>query len=464
MDRVLEYMKKFNMVESGDKIVVGVSGGADSLALLHILNKIKDDFSLELAVAHVHHGLRGEDADKDAKFVEGICRDWQIPFYIKKADVRKLASKWGLSEEEAGRKVRYDFFEQILKEIKGQKIALAHHRDDQAETILYNLIRGTGLKGLQGMKPVREGKIIRPLLQVSRQQIEAYCRENNLEYRIDLTNEENIYTRNRIRNVLIPYIQENFNPNFSENLVRMGDIIREEEEFLSHYSNQLFQKWAKALDGEVRIPIDFFISNPKAISRRVIRLAIEKLVESMADISFIHTEEVLNIALYSSTGSMVDLPKNLKAKKDYEAIVIFDDRKSRDIPSFQYPIAIPGKLYIKELDMEIVCQQVEKPDVLRKGIWCIYIDRDRIQGELVVRNRRDGDRFQPFGMKGTKKLKDYFIDRKIPREERGAIPLVVDDRNIIWVVGHQINDQYKVTQNTKNVLQFKINKKCNNKS
>lgn len=462
MDRVLEYIKKFNMIESGDKIVVGVSGGADSLALLHILNEIKNLFPLELVVAHVHHGLRGKEADSDAEFVEGICRDWQIPFYIKKADVRKLASSWGLSEEEAGRKVRYDFFEDLLKEIGGQKIALAHHRDDQAETILYNLIRGTGLKGLQGMKPVREGKIIRPLLQISRRQIEAYCREKNLKYRVDSTNEEIVYTRNRIRNVLIPYIQKNFNPNFSDSLVRMGDIIREEEEFLSQYSNQQFDKWAVASDGEVKIPIDFFSSSPKAVSRRIIRLAIGKLAKSMADISFAHIEEVLNMALYSSTGSTLDLPGTLKAKIDYEALVIFDAKENFDIPPFQYPISIPGKLYIKELELEIVCQQVEKPDVLNKGIWCIYVDKDKIQGSLAVRNRRDGDRFQPLGMNGSKKLKDYFIDRKVPRSERDAIPLVVDGNNIIWVAGHQINENYKVTRNTKNILQLKIIKQCNN--
>ena len=462
MDRVLEYMKKYNMVESGDKIVVGVSGGADSLALLHILNEIKNIFFLELVVAHVHHGLRGKDADTDAEFVEGICRDWQIPFYIKKVNVKELASKWGLSEEEAGRKVRYDFFEQILKDIKGQKIALAHHRDDQAETILYHLIRGTGLKGLQGMKPVRDGKIIRPLLQISRQQIEEYCREKNLKYRVDLTNKDIVYTRNRIRNLLIPYIQKNFNPNFAESLVRMGDIIREEEEFLSFYSNQKFDKWVVVSDGKVEIPIDFFNSSPKAISRRIVRLAVEKLAKSMDDISFVHTEEVLNMALHSPTGSTLDLPGNLKARKDYEALVILDDKKTYSIPPFQYPITIPGKFYIKELELEIVCQQVEKPDVLNKGIWCIYVDKDKIQGGLWVRNRRDGDRFQPLGMGGTKKLKDYFIDRKIPRGERDAIPLVVDENNIIWVVGHQINENYKITKNTKNILQLRISKRCKN--
>lgn len=462
LDKILEYIKKYNMVEPGDKIVVGVSGGADSLVLLHVLNEISPVFSLKLAVAHVHHGLRGKDADRDADFVEKICRDWQIPFYLKKVDVRELAYNWGISEEEAGRKVRYEFFDQVLRDIKGQKIALAHHRDDQAETILYHLIRGTGPKGLQGMKPVRDGRIIRPLLQISKKEIEEYCREKGLKYRVDATNKDTVYARNRIRNVVIPYIQKHFNPNFSESLIRLGDILQEEEEFLSYYSEQMFKKWVRVAYGEASIPLEFLNRCPKAIRRRIIRLAVEKLVNNMIDISYTHVEQVVNMALYSSAGSSLDLPGNLKIRKDYEALVLSNDEKTCSIPFFQYPITIPGRVFIKELDIEITCQRTEKPDVLHKGPRCIYVDADKIKGSLWIRNRKDGDRFQPLGMKGTKKLKDYFIDKKVPRSQRDAIPLVVDENSIIWVAGYQLNENYKITSKTRNIIQFKINTNCKN--
>jgi len=458
LDRILQYMKKYNMVEPGDKIIIGVSGGADSLALLNIFHEIKALFSLQLVAAHVHHGLRGKDADADAEFVEQICRDWQIPFYLKRADVRKLAADWGISEEEAGRRVRYEFFDQLLRDLNGQKIALGHHRDDQAETILFNLIRGTGIKGLQGMKPVREGKIIRPLLQISKEEIEQYCYEKGLKFRVDATNEENVYVRNRIRNVVIPYIKKHFNPNFSDSLVRMGDILAEEDQFLSCYTEELFNKWATISAGEISIPLEFLNDCCKAIRRRVIRLAVERMAGSMKDISYTHIEQILNIALDSSVGSMLDLPGNLRVKKDYEMLCFSSSKNSDSFSAFQYPIPVPGRVHIEDLNVEITCRRVDRPDVLNRGPWCIYIDSDKIKGSLWVRNRRDGDRFQPLGMKGTKKLKDYFIDRKIPRDQRDAIPLVVDESNIVWVAGYQLNDNYKVTPNTTNVLELKIYK------
>ncbi|NLN42380.1 MAG: tRNA lysidine(34) synthetase TilS [Clostridiales bacterium] len=465
IERVLEYIRKHNMLEPGHKVVVGVSGGADSLALIHILGRIKKYIPLTLFVAHVNHGLRGEAAREDADFVEAMAKEWGYKFFLKEAKVSKLAKEWGVSEEEAGRKVRYDFFKEVLDEVGGHRIALAHHRDDQAETILHNIIRGTGLAGLSGIKPVRDEIFIRPLLEISRKEIEDYCHQNGLKYRIDHTNEEIIYTRNRIRHMVIPMIEEHFNPNFSSSLVRMGDILREEEDFLANYTNKVFGKIAKHKNNEVKISLLDFIMCHKAIQARVIRHGLEFLKKDLVGIEQVHIEGVLNLALNSNVGSILNLPNDIMARKDYDYLVLSLGKttKGKDfvpVPDFLYELPIPGKVLIPELGVEISAQLEEKSTVLNKGNKCIYIDAEAVQGDkLYVRNRRNGDRFKPLGMKGTKKLKDFFIDNKISRYKRDSIPLVVDRYNIIWVVGHQISQDYRVTKDTNRLLKLEIKEK-----
>lgn len=465
VEKVLEYIKKHNMLEAGHKVVVGVSGGADSLALIHILDQIRKYMPLTLYVAHVNHGLRGEAARQDAEFVEAMAREWGHEFFIKEAKVAELAKEWGLSEEEAGRKLRYDFFREVLDKVGGHRIALAHHRDDQAETILHNIIRGTGLAGLSGIKPVRDKIFIRPLLEISRKEIEDYCQQYGLRYRIDHTNEEIIYTRNRIRHVVIPMIEEHFNPNFSSSLVRMGNILREEEDFLAHYTSQVFQKIAKYKDNEVKISLSDFIKCHKAIQARLIRHGLELLKKDLVGIEHVHIEGVLNLAQNSNVGAILNLPHDIMVRKDYAYLLLSIAKTSQGkdlvaVPEFLYELAIPGKVFIPELGVEISAKLQEKSTVLNKDNKCIYIDAEAVQGDkLVVRNRRNGDRFKPLGMKGTKKLKDFFIDNKIPRHKRDSIPLVVDKSNIIWVVGHQINQDYRVTRNTKRLLKLEIKEK-----
>jgi len=462
VERVYEYIKKHNMLEPGHKVVVGVSGGADSLALIHILGQISKYMSLTLYVAHVNHGLRGQAAREDANFVEAMAREWGYEFFLREANVSKLAREWGLSEEEAGRKVRYDFFKEVLDKVGGHRIALAHHRDDQAETILHNIIRGTGLAGLSGIKPVRDEIFIRPLLEISRKEIEEYCHQNDLRYRIDHTNEEIIYTRNRIRHMVIPMIEEHFNPNFSSSLVRMGDILREEEDFLAHYTNQVFNKIAKHKDNEVKISLSDFIKCHKAIQARILRQGLELLKKDLVGIEQVHIEGVLNLALNSNVGATLNLPADIKARKDYDYLVLSIGKTTEGkdfvpVPEFLYELPIPGRVFIPELGVEISAQLQDKSTVLNKGNKCIYIDAEAVQGDrLFVRNRRNGDRFKPLGMKGTKKLKDFFIDNKISRYKRDSIPLVVDKDNIIWVIGHQISQDYRVTKDTKRLLRLEI--------
>ncbi|NLJ40278.1 MAG: tRNA lysidine(34) synthetase TilS [Clostridiales bacterium] len=461
VEKVLRYINKYNMVEPGQGVVVGVSGGADSLALIHLLCQIRNRISISLYIAHVNHGLRGQEAVDDAEFVRAIAERWDLKFFLKEARVSELAKEWSLSEEQAGRRVRYDFFHSVLREVRGHKIALAHHSDDQAETIMHNIIRGTGLSGLSGMEPVRDGSIIRPLLCVSRGEIEDYCRQNGLEYREDRTNLDTIYTRNRIRGILIPLIEEQFNPNFSQSLLRMGDILGEDEEFLAKHAEKIFNSLARHGDNEVRFSIEGLKECPKAIRRRVLRRGLERLKKDLTNIGYVHIEALLRLIWDSQAGSRINLIEGLVARKDYEELVLYFDsagcrQRPLPVPDFEYELDIPGVAIIPQLNLVITVEGIEPPRVLDQGDGCIYIDEEAIKNGLTVRNRRDGDRFRPLGMSGTKKLKDYFIDQKVPRDKRDSIALVVDEDNIIWVAGYRMSEDYRIKKDTKKVLKIEV--------
>ena len=457
--KVLHTIHKYNMLLPGERVLVGISGGPDSVTLLHVLKQIRKDMDIEVYAAHVHHGIRGTVADRDAEFVAQLCQQWNVPLFVKRVDVPRLADEWGLTLEEAGRIVRYRFFDEVLRDIRGHKIALGHNRDDQAETILHHILRGAGMQGLQGIRPVRQNKFIRPLIEVSRAEIEEYCHRNGLEFRIDATNHDVAYTRNRIRHELIPYIKQHFNPNIVDALVRMGTIIRDEEEFLQDYCQKEYSRLVEAVDqNQLRIDLKGFLARPIAVRRRVLRMALMAIGGTLDEIGANHVEDVLDMAFSSTTGSMLTLPNGIKVLKDYGSIVVWRGELHSPVPPFEYPLDIPGSVTIKECGIEVVAQRVQYEEVSFSSSWRVYIDGDTICGRLWVRNRRQGDRFKPFGMEGTKKLKEYFIDRKVPRKERDCIPLVVDEKNIIWVVGWQIHDDYKVTPMTRNVVQLEARK------
>lgn len=455
LHKLLSTIERHRMIAIGDKVLVGVSGGADSIALLHMLNRLKAELKIELAVAHINHGLRGKDAHGDASYVANLCEQWGIPFFLKEVDVGQLSRAWGLSEEEVGRRVRFEFFDQVLSQLDGDKIALGHHQDDQVETILHNIIRGTGLEGLRGIKPIRDGKIIRPLLEIGRQEIERYLHGEGLSYRHDRTNDETIYTRNKLRLELIPYIDSELNARFTDSIIRMADILGAEDDFLSAYTCQLMEGNISKEPDRVAIPIAFLQSCHLAIQRRVLRSCIEELSEVMTDIGQKHIDGVLHMCNLNP-GSTMDLPLGLIVYRDYDTLIL--TRESiYSHGGFDIELHIPGTVFIEDIGIDITARHVKK---IRFGDPnCVYIDGDTISHTLRVRSRIDGDRFRPFGMRGSKKLKDFFIDEKIPRYERDAIPLVVDDGNIVWVAGHQIGDDYKITEDTDTIIELVLSKR-----
>ncbi|HBT50289.1 MAG: tRNA(Ile)-lysidine synthase [Caldanaerobacter subterraneus] len=456
IEKVLRTIEKYNMIEKDDKIVMGISGGPDSLCMLDVLFNLKGKFNLKLYVVHVNHMIRGEDAKKDAEFVEKLCKDLDLPFFLFEENVPYLAKKMGLSEEQAGRYVRYKAFEETLKRVGGNKIAVAHNKNDVAETVLLNILRGTGLRGLIGIKPVN-GNIIRPLIEIERREIEKYLKDKNLHPRIDHTNYEDLYTRNKIRLKVIPYIEEVFKIDLVENLSRMAAILLEEDDYLEAKCEEVFNQICEINGEEIKVDVDALKSQHTAIKRRLVRRMYFYVKGETDGLEYGHVEDVLNL-LDKPTSSKIDLPFEIEALKMYNNLVI-RKKKTKEKVKFKEVLKIPGVTTIEGIGkFKAYVVDISQVDDFNKGEYIKFFDYDKIKGEIVVKSREDGDRFSPLGMRGTKKLKEFFIDEKIPREERDYIPLVAIGKEIVWVVGYRMSEKFKVDKNTSKVLVIEYTK------
>ena len=295
--KIIETIRKYNLIEDGDKIVLGVSGGPDSISMLNILKEIKEEqiIKFEIYVAHINHMIR-EEAIDDEKYVEDYCNRNNIKCYIKRIDVIKIANDKRIGTEEAGRNVRYDFFEEILKETNSNKIAIAHNKNDKIETIIMHLLRGSGLSGLKGIEPIRDNKFIRPLIECERSEIEQYCEENKLNPRIDKTNFENEYTRNKIRNIVIPYIKQEFNPNILQTLSRLSDVVTEEVEYVDKQTQKIYQQiLIEKTDKQISLNLRKFNEQEKIIKSQLILLTTRQLMGSTQGIEKIHIEDIIKL-------------------------------------------------------------------------------------------------------------------------------------------------------------------------
>ena len=464
LEKIKKYIDDWHMLSKGDRVVVGFSGGPDSVALLHVLKELKGPMGIELFAAHVNHGLRGEASDEDAAFAEQLCGDWNIPFFRKEADIRALSRALHKSEEEAGRLIRYDFFHEIMENVKGNRIATAHHKNDQAETILHHIIRGTGMQGLSGIQPISDGCLIRPLLDVSRKEIEDYLREHGLCYRVDATNTDTSYTRNRIRKELIPTLMRDFNPDIVDSLARMGSIVREENDLMTEYCGGVYRECSSHGPGYVDLDLEKLLSCPVAVQKRLIRMAISQVRGSLEGVSYTHIGAIADLAARSRTGSVVGIPGSreyaspceITVEKGYGFLRFRKPGREDGPASFDIPLPVPGKGFLQDLGILMTAEEIDAKNGFGFSSECIYIDRKAVRGSLRIRQRRKGDRFKPLGLNGTKKLKDFFIDRKIPREQRDRIPLLVDEDNIIWVVGFQMNEDYRITPSSGDILKIGV--------
>lgn len=449
MLNIVEYtIKKYHMLNINEHIIIGVSGGADSMALLNVLISLKAKYFLNITAVHINHGLRGKEADEDEKFVLDFCRKNDVNAESFHFDIKKESKRLMLTEEETGRIIRYKAFNDVLEKYNADKIAVAHNINDNAETVLMNLFRGSGVNGLAGINPVRE-KIIRPLINCSREEIEQYCIKENILYRTDSTNSKTIYTRNKIRLDLIPWIKENLNNNIINSLSRTSNIIDEENNFLNQMAFKGFEECCIYKE-KVLINIEKFKDFDNVLKRRIIRIACLKFSRDLHDISYEHVNMILSL-LYKQTGKIVNLPYGLKAKRQYNNLLIYNE----EIPaeSFEYTIKIDNPVYIKQLNKKFVVSNNKYN--LNNG-YTIIFDLNKIKGDLILRSRKPGDKIFLRGVKGNKKIKDLFIDLKIPKDERESIPLLALENDILWVMDLKTSDFYKANENTKDKLYLHI--------
>lgn len=311
-DKVLNTIKRYEQIKSGDTIVVGVSGGPDSICLLNVLKNLQNELKINIVVAHINHMIRKE-ANSETVFVQDFCEQRDIKCFVKKADVLQIAKEKKLGTEEVGRKIRYDFFEEVKNLVGGNKIATAHNANDNAETVLMNFLRGSGSTGLKGIEPIRDNKLIRPIIECTRQEIEQYCNEKGLNPKYDKTNQENIYTRNKIRNMLIPYIQENFNPNIIETINRMSNLIATDEMYFKSIVKQSYKEtFISRTEKEIILDLKKFNVLEKVIKSRLIIYTINELLGTTNGIEKIHIEDVIKLCKNNIGNKYLTPNKNIK--------------------------------------------------------------------------------------------------------------------------------------------------------
>jgi tRNA(Ile)-lysidine synthase len=458
------------MVTWGDAVLVAVSGGPDSVALAHIMLTLAAEYSLHLAIAHLNHGLRGADSERDAEFVIALAHQLDIPIYTEKKDVLAFQRSRRLSLEEAGRRLRYDFFEAVSSKYGFNKIALGHHSDDNAELVLINLLRGSGPLGLSGIAPVRGDKIVRPLIRLRRAEIIKYLAEKKLSFVTDASNTDPAFMRNKIRHHLIPELQTAYNPGIIETLNRLGEIMRAENRWLDDaLKPALKQCVSYRTDQKISLVLHSFNQLPKAVKRRVIRKAIQGVKNDLRRITLQHIDAILNLIEKDRVSGRLNLPDNILVMRNTAEVTI-EKRTNVRTPQnwrkfqtcstdYQYPIPAAGTVYIKEADVSINLCEIDVqdlPDFKETEANVAFFDLDRLLFPLLVRNLRPGDRFSPLGVNGTQKVKKYFINRKIPAAHRRICPLLLSGGNIIWIAGHRIDNAVKVSRQTRRVLKAEL--------
>jgi tRNA(Ile)-lysidine synthase len=467
--RIRHTISVFQMLKNGDSVLVGVSGGPDSIALLQALVELSKTCPMRLGVAHLNHGLRGEESDSDEAFVLSSANALGLPCYIEKKSIFHDHSSKRISIEEAGREARYAFFNQVADREGFDKIAVGHHADDTAEIILINLIRGSGPSGLKGIPSVR-GKIIRPLIGVSRELILSYLKYNQIKYRIDSSNADQRFVRNKIRHQLLPILKSQYNPNISVALNRLGHLLSTEEEWLSQYIDQALEQCTHSKELHcIVLYIEKLQKLHLSIQRRVIRRSICHVKCDLRRISFAHVDAVMDLFKHDSKDLQLDLPDRIRIRTQKGLVLITKEKKnlrsSGRSGKTDRPVCFERTILASEINESPIiikernlCLKFEKRN--RKDIRDVtvlssdmaFFDWDRLTFPLKVRNYRPGDSFIPLGMTGRQPLKKFFINNKISRQHRLHVPILLSENKIIWVVGMRISDYVKVTPETKTVL------------
>ena len=475
-EKVFAYIREHHMLQAGDRVVAGVSGGADSVCLLFLLLEWQKEVPTDIAVVHVDHGIRAE-AGEDARYVEQLCEERGIPFFLTRAEVRNRARMEKISEEEAGRRTRYEAFEKAAKEWGATKIAVAHNSNDRSETQLFHLFRGSGIRGLASILPVRD-RIIRPLLCLERWEIEKFLQQRGIAYCKDATNEEDDYTRNRIRHHILPYAEQNIVKGCVAHMNQTAELLAETEDYLELQTKEAAGRCIRATDGDgesaetgdsrnavICIAVEPFLALHPVIRKRLLYEEVKQLSPGQKDITYQHIQELLT--LFTREGNrQICLPFGIRGRRQYEEVLLTVERTDRELlektevaekyqPTLQLSPGQTGTVECEAGTVEYcVCDlsaALEKNQEVPTNQYTKWFDYDKIK-QLTVRTRRPGDFITVDEDGGRKKLKDYFINEKIPKAQRDEILLLADGSHVVWVIGYRISAYYKVTETTKNIL------------
>ncbi|MFH1651024.1 MAG: tRNA lysidine(34) synthetase TilS [Chloroflexota bacterium] len=460
--RILLFLREQRLIAPTMKLVVAVSGGADSVCLLHVLHKLSPEPGVSLHVAHLDHRIRGAAAEEDARYVTALARRMGIPVTVDRRDVPRYREEHRLSLEEAAREVRYNFLSEVARTVGAAAAAVGHTRDDHVETVLMHFLRGSGTQGLRGLAPRQrwssvEGnlEVIRPLLSVSREETVAYCRRHRLATRQDATNLSLHPLRNRVRLDLLPRLAE-YNPQVAEALRRTATLARDEFEFLEEAARKAWPEVCRQVDGAVLLDKAAFGKLPPALQRQMLRRSIAALRGNLKDLSATHIEDLMAVR-DKGAGKIITLPEGLTFAVQYDHYRLGIDVVETPFPELkdQLELKIPGETVLP--GWRVTAELSDgAPAETADGPFTARFDFARTGPEIVLRSRRRGDRFQPLGMGQSKKLYEFMIDRKIPQAWRDRVPILAAPPQIIWVAGYRIDDRVKVTAATRRVLRIRL--------
>jgi tRNA(Ile)-lysidine synthase len=465
MEKVYKFIESNHMIEQGDTVILGLSGGADSVYLFHVLLELRNSGKIQLVCVHVNHGLRGESADRDESFVISLCEKFHVKYEIYHENVEFISQNRKQSLEEAGRYVRLEDFQKTMIAEHGTKLALAHHQNDSAETLLMNLARGTGLKGLCGIEPVR-GNVIRPLLSLTRQEIESELAERGIAYCQDETNAGVDYTRNRIRHLVLPVLEEQVN---AKAVVHMNETMRQMQRLWEYMQEQRIHAEKKCMKidemGRIVFLQEMFWLEPRLIQEMLVKHALEIISENRQNLLFTHVMAVLDL-FQKQCGKTCDLPYGILATRIYEGVRL--QKKSQEtkkqeegVHSMCISLQIPGETYLPSHKLTICSRILEigrdfSVNQIPQKPYTKWFDYDIIKGGLIVRGRQQGDWIVIDRTGKRQKIKSYFINAKIAASERDQKLLIARENEVLWVVGHRMSSAYQVTDQTRRVLEIKI--------
>lgn len=442
------------MLSGGETVLIGLSGGPDSVCLLAVLNELKAESNLKLAALYIDHGLRPDETPAEIEFCKKLCEGFAIPFVARSIDVKSYAKEKGLNKQEAARELRYKVIDEVYFEIKADRIALGHTADDQLETFFMRFLRGSGPKGLSGIPPVRR-KIVRPLIEVERSEIEEFLDEQRIDYIVDSSNLKEDYLRNRIRLSLIPEIRK-MNPQIAQTVSRTMDILGEEEGYFELIVTKTLMKLiSRKTDQRIELFLTPLETMDKVILRRVLRRVIDE-TKGLRGMGHIHIEEVIELIKRGRNGDRLYLPKGLRVIKSYSTLIM-----TSEIPPKPETVTliVPGEAVLRNVRAVILATIEDHAESYGDGKTTAVFDADKTGTTLTVRPREKGDFFYPMGFGKRRKLQDFFVDEKVPRDERDSIPLIVAENGVVWIAGYRGDERFRATEETKRFLRMEFKRK-----